>query len=262
MTNKLATAANIAVVVGAVTYLVLALIHLDARQSTNLCRSVAVEIADGSPYRFVNDSIVNRWIEQSGVKVMGNAMSEIDVYSVEKSLREHEFIDSVEVYYTMDGVFNVKIKQAIPLIRIKTDMGHDFYVDSMAKILPLQDHFRADVPIVTGCPILSFGNTYYGELNVKNKKDIEYLKKIINFVCYLTSDSFVRNLIVQIYINQSGDIELVPRVGNQIIVVGSPDNYKEKIDKLKRFYINSFSERWWDSAKVINLKYKQQVIVS
>lgn len=262
MTNKLATAANIAVAVGAVAYLILALIHLDARQSTNLCRSVAVEITDDSPYRFVNDSIVHKWIEQSGVKVVGNTMNKIDVFSVEKALREHQFIDSVEVFHTMDGVFNIKIRQAIPILRVKTDYGYDFYVDSTAKILPLQQHFRAEVPIVTGYPVFGFNNTYYGDLSVKNEKDIEYLKKIINFVCYLTSDDFVRNLIVQIYINQSGDIELVPRVGNQIIVVGAPDDYKEKIDKLKKFYINSFSERWWDSAKVINLKYKQQVIVS
>lgn len=263
MTNRSATAINIVAAVVMTAYLVVAIIYYDSRRHENICKDIVVEVADASPYRFVTDSIVRVWLSELGVPIIGSMMEPAEVYQIEQALKEHKFVDSVEVYATMQGSLNIMIMQNIPVLRIKSDNGYDFYVDSTIKILPMQHHFRADVPILSGELNFDFDSAYYGELDAeKYDKDRIYIKKIINFVRYIAQDKFLSNFIVQIYVNGDGDIELIPRIGEQIIILGTLDEYDVKLDKLRKFYHNSFSEQWWKGAKIVNLKYSGQVIVS
>lgn len=226
------------------------------------CTKVSVSITDGSPYRFVNDSIVRQWITESSTQLTGVGIDKIDVGKIESSLRSHQFIDSVEAYTTFNGELHIQISQCIPLVRVMSDTGYDFYIDSSLKILPMQPHFRADIPIISGSSVFGFKSDYYGELDNNNNNDKKYLKNIINFVGYISGDDFLQNLIVQIYINSSGEIELIPRIGEQVVFFGNLDDYQQKLHKLKKFYQGSFSQEWWLTKKIVNLKYKNQVIVS
>lgn len=261
--NKTATAINIIVALAVVAYLVVASVHYNQRSARNICTVINLEIADNSPFDFVTDSIVRLWIEQSQIKTIGEPILEIKLNQIEQSLKEHQYIDSAEAHTTMLGTLNIHLTQSIPIVRIKTDTGYDFYVDSTLKILPLQSHFRADVPIFSGNIEFEFPHEYYGRLKgEKYVKDTEYLKKVINFVDFIYRDEFLRSFIIQIYANNNGDIELVPRIGEQMIIFGTFDDYVEKLEKLKKFYRNSFFEQWWTKARLVNLKYRQQVIVS
>lgn len=225
------------------------------------CKQVNVKIIDKSPYHFVNDSIVREWISESKIPTIGIPLRLIDTHKIESELKKHHFIDSIQAYTTMDGELTIKLSQCIPLVRIVSNSGYDFYVDSSLTILPIQPHFRADIPMVSGESKFSFSANYYGALDKKNDSDRQLLKKITNFVNIISKDDFLQNLVVQIYINNSGGIELVPRIGEQVVVFGSLNNIEEKLMKLKKFYQVSFSQKWWIDKKIINVEYENQVIV-
>lgn len=263
MSRTAAIILNITITLAVVAYLTLAGILWSDKQSQNRCKKVKLEIIDRSEYGFVNDSVVNSWLAKASIKPIGTPVSEIDIYGVESTLKKHLFVDSVEVYVTMDGTMEVKLSQSIPQVRVMTDFGYDFYVDSELRILPIESHFRADIPIISGGARFGFSPQFFGQLNEKNHQmDREYLKKIINFVGFISADEFLQNLIVQIYVNDMGDIELIPRIGEQVILFGRVEDCGEKFLKLKKFYQKSLSQQWWLTAKTINLKYKNQVIVA
>ncbi|MFY9590545.1 MAG: cell division protein FtsQ, partial [Bacteroidales bacterium] len=64
----------------------------------------------------------------------------------------------------------------------------------------------------------------------------------------------------QINISPKGDIELVPRVGNHVIILGNLDNYEYKLKKLETLYLKGFDIVDWNKYSSINLKYSDQVI--
>jgi cell division protein FtsQ len=66
--------------------------------------------------------------------------------------------------------------------------------------------------------------------------------------------------IEQLFVNDKADIELIPRVGNQRIVLGSADSLEVKMRNLLAFYKQAMPKVGWDTYKTINVKYTNQVV--
>jgi cell division protein FtsQ len=64
----------------------------------------------------------------------------------------------------------------------------------------------------------------------------------------------------QIYLNEKGEYELIPRVGAHVVKFGSFENYREKFRNLKAFYKKGLNNVGWNQYLYINLKYDNQII--
>jgi cell division protein FtsQ len=69
-------------------------------------------------------------------------------------------------------------------------------------------------------------------------------------------------MFVQINVVKNSEVELVPRVGNHIVLLGGVDRYEQKLEKLNKFYTEGLGYDSWNKYKVINLKYENQVVCS
>jgi cell division protein FtsQ len=118
-----------------------------------------------------------------------------------------------------------------------------FYVDTEKKWMPASPNFSAYVPIVSGRITKSMAT---GEM--------------FDFVSFLEDNPFWNAQIEQIYVRDDLKIELVPRVGDAIIVLGKLENFKPKLEKLRKLYINGFNTIGWNRYSKIDLQYKDQVI--
>jgi cell division protein FtsQ len=81
-------------------------------------------------------------------------------------------------------------------------------------------------------------------------------------VSFLEKNEFWNAQIVQINIREDSKVELVPRVGDAIILLGSFERYEAKLKKLEKLYTKGFNVVGWNKYKVINLEYKDQVVCS
>ena len=66
--------------------------------------------------------------------------------------------------------------------------------------------------------------------------------------------------IVQIYVNNQGEYELIPRIGPHIIILGDLEDYRAKFEKLELFYKDGLNHVGWNQYLKINLKYKDQIV--
>ncbi|MEO8088452.1 MAG: cell division protein FtsQ, partial [Bacteroidota bacterium] len=66
----------------------------------------------------------------------------------------------------------------------------------------------------------------------------------------------------QIFVDAAGDMELIPRVGNQTILFGDEKQMEEKFNKLYTFYKKGLSKTGWNQYKTINVTFKDQVVCS
>jgi cell division protein FtsQ len=61
-------------------------------------------------------------------------------------------------------------------------------------------------------------------------------------------------------VNEQHEIELIPRVGNQRILLGNADSLNTKFKNLLAFYKQALPQVGWVAYKAINIKYINQVI--
>ena len=94
------------------------------------------------------------------------------------------------------------------------------------------------------------------DTSIKNSilKDIYYL------VEYINDDSFWSAQIDQIYVDNNDEIDLIPRVGNQLIHLGSIENLEGKLRNLAELYDKVLPEVGWNKYSMINLEYKDQIV--
>ena len=77
---------------------------------------------------------------------------------------------------------------------------------------------------------------------------------------YIYNHRFWNAQIEQIYVNERHEVELVPRVGDQTILLGSVQDFETKLDNLMLVYKKVFSKASWAMYDTVSLKFKNQVV--
>ena len=83
--------------------------------------------------------------------------------------------------------------------------------------------------------------------------------ELFNFVEYIENTKWY-NQIEQITVTEKDEIELIPRVGNQLILFGKISNFEEKFKSLDLLYTKVFNIVGWDYYNKINLRYNGKII--
>lgn len=98
----------------------------------------------------------------------------------------------------------------------------------------------------------------------KLEKSYEDFTKLLTFVENVENDDFWSAEVVQIVVTvaDSGalEVELVPRSGRHTILFGRLENIEQKFDNLLCFYRKGLGRIGWDKYKVIDVRYRGQVV--
>jgi cell division protein FtsQ len=181
-------------------------------------------------------------LQNSGVYPVGKLHSDIDLTEMEASLLKLNMIKSVKCYFATNGDVNVAVTQRVPVFRVMEE-GRSYYIDNERKRMSTSIKFSAYVPVVTGNVNFEFATT-----------------NLYDFIVYLQSESRWRSAFTQIYVYPDNKVELVPRVGDFIIKMGSLDRYEAKLKKLDKFLKVLPKYHSWDKYSVINLEFRDQVV--
>ena len=244
------------------TYFVVVLGFIFKKQKSALCTSINIDFLDTIPHKFIANEDILSIIDPVNKKVLGQRLDDINVFDIEKKLKSQHYVKSAEVFKEINGVLNVEILQRKPIIRIINKYGINFYIDNEGIILPISKNFIPRLPVVTGN--IKYKPKFDTIINIKTLKVINKNTRLLNDIFilskYIKNNQFWNAQIQQININNKNEFEIIPLVGNQTILLGSIDNYKEKFNKLEAIYKKGFSEKNFNKYKEINLKYKDQVI--
>jgi cell division protein FtsQ len=167
-------------------------------------------------------------------------------------------LKKAEAYMSIDGILHIYADQRNPVMRVMALNG-DFYVDADGIVVRRRNLYSPRLHIVGGNinvtrPMLDGVSI----LDTTIKKSI--LKDIYYLVTYINNDNFLSAQIDQIYVDNYDEIDLIPRVGNHVIHLGTTENYKEKLRTLEVFYEKVLPEVGWNKYSVINLAFKDQVV--
>jgi cell division protein FtsQ len=118
-------------------------------------------------------------------------------------------------------------------------------------MLPLSEKFSARLPVFTNFP---------SDKKVLAKADSSLLGDIRTISLALQKDSFSMAMVEQVDITPQRMFEMIPKIGNQLIVFGDATDVNAKLEKLKLFYKEIIVKAGWNNYSVINVQYKNQVV--
>jgi len=231
--------------------LIVLMSFIDTKKSEVLCKDVKIYIP-GNQY-FIDREEVDNILQVNSRALIGRRMEDININGLENKLKANPFIEFAKVYTDMDGVINVEISQRQPILRVMNRFDQDFYVDQHGLKIPLSANFTARVIVANGYIDEAFANQV-DSLHTRLAAD---LFKTADFI---RKDSLWDAQIAQIYVNKEHEIELIPRVGNNRILLGNADSLDNKFHNLLVFYKKALPLVGWDAYKVINVKYANQVV--
>jgi cell division protein FtsQ len=224
---------------------------IEIKKAGVVCTAVKVNIP-GSQY-FIDKQEVDHILQTTRHTLIGRRLEGIDIQDLENKLKANPFIEFAKVYTEMDGVLRVEVSQRQPILRIMNHYDMDFYVDQHGLKIPLSPNFTARVLVANGFIEELFTN-HVDSLHTKLAKDLFLTADFIR------KDSLWDAQIAQLYVNKDREIELIPRVGNQRILIGNADSLQVKFKNLLAFYKEVLPKVGWDKYSAINIKYSGQVV--
>ncbi|MDR1022360.1 MAG: hypothetical protein LBL94_03680 [Prevotellaceae bacterium] len=229
-----------------------------------LCANIRVVIVDSSLNRFVRKEDIPAIFRRSGLSYFGKRVGEISTMEMERALMKRSLIRHAEVYATSDGTLHVNVEQRKPIVRVYAQNGQNFYIDSEGFIIQPYSGYTSNVPIASGNIKSPFGSGFTGKSMFtffeEKKKSDTLLCQLYNFASYIGKSSFWQAQVEQIYLTAQGKVELVPRVGAQIIRMGTFDNFEYKLHKLEVMYEKGMARSGWNAYETVDLSFGKQVV--
>lgn len=240
-------------------YLFVMPVFFASSTNSRTCGGVVVDISDSSEYHFVTKRQLYNLAYGNSSRIAGKPVKEVSVSAIESRINVLRELKKAEVYMSIDGVVHVYVEQRTPVMRVMPGDGGDFFVDEDGIVVRRRNLYNPRLHIVEGnVNISSAMLNGVSILDTSIKRSV--LKDIYPLVNYLNDDRFWSAQIDQIYVDGNDEIDLIPRAGNQIIHLGSAENYEGKLRNLEAFYDKVLPEVGWNKYSVINLEFKDQIV--
>jgi len=188
-------------------------------------------------------------------QVLGKNIEELsgsDLEMLEKRLSLIPYIKEVKSFIDNNGKLSVNIKQREPLLRVIPIQGPSFYVDEDGYKFPTKKGYASKVPIVTG--FIPESGKVTGKIASGN------LNRVYLIAAQVAGDPFWSAQFAQYQLSGNGDVEVIPRLGDHVILLGDETDMPGKLRRLKIFYNEILRNIGWDTYKVINVQFNNQII--
>lgn len=223
-------------------YILFASFYFSEGRQDMSCKSLQVVVKDSLEKHFISESDLVGLLKKKQLDPRNKPMKSINTELIEEELLKNEMISDIQAYKTPAGIIKLEVIQKMPILRILSANGN-YYVDNQGTTMPISSRYVAYVPVVSGYVEKSFA-----------------VSGLYKFALFLQENEFWNDQIEQIYVHSDREVELVPRVGNHRIMLGTLDGFEEKLEHLKLFYEQAIPKMGWEKYSMINLKYKNQIV--
>ena len=213
-----------------------------------ICKGAAVKIHDIGGNNFITEKDVFLLLNQNSLNPVNKEIRSVKLDKIRAIIEEFAGVKSAKVYFTKSDKLNIEIYQREPVFKIINN--DDYFVDTERVLVPNNIDFCLYLPVVSGTVTKTFATN-----------------ELFDFVSFIEKDKFLSALVQQIYVTPVQEVQLVPEVGNQTIIVGKivkkegRYDFEKKFNRLKKFYASdALNKLGWDTYSTIDLRYDKQVV--
>lgn len=233
-----------------------------ASRNKMVCKGIECSVETSENSSFITEKEILTVVTSTSNKVEGRRLGDINFRSIESRIARNPWIAEASVFPTLNGKLNIKARPREAVLRVVNKWGEQFYIDRTGVMFPTRAGHPARVMVASG----NITTRYIKNLNINTLSDSIQKKSLLSSVVYLnkilSSDKLLSAMMGQIFVNNTGDLELIPITGNHTVVLGDTSNLEQKLGKLIVFYDKILKTKGWDQYKTINLKFANQIVCS
>ncbi|MEI6885529.1 MAG: hypothetical protein WCO02_13645 [Bacteroidota bacterium] len=231
------------------------------------CKRIYITMDYGHADKLVMQADIDSLIRRTTGRISGKPIGWVNIRQIENSIKSQAYVEKVHIYESLDGNIFAEVKQREPILRIINSKNETFYVDGSGRLLPPNPFYPARVLVANGNishsysenPNFKIETPIYGDTVVSPDTLLFDLYKLALFI---NRDKFLKAGIDQIFVTPQQEFELIPKVGNHVIMLGRANDLDEKFRKLLAFYKKGLNVMGWNKYNYINIKYRNQVVCS
>lgn len=216
-----------------------------------------IDVVFRDSYRFVNEDDIRSYVNKYYGSIYGYRVDSLDLAGIERMLDRQSAVLKSEVWSTSDGIVHVGITQRKPVLRFQSSHG-SFYIDDRACIFPLQKGHTELVPVVDGNVPVHVPAGYKGP--APDAESAAWLQGMVDLASYMKRSGVWDTNIVQISVDEEGDLIMIPRTGKERFIFGSSADPAGKFARMSDYYRYILPEKGEGYYRSVNVKYKGQVI--
>lgn len=221
------------------------------------CSVVEVHTIGPAYATFLTRERLLKMLREKAGDPVGHALLAVNTYEVERMVAALAPVARCDAYVDMDGRLCVRVRQREPIARVMPRSGESWYIARDGYIFEAQSGYVAPALVVSGA--LSDVQPSDGALRLEASGNTFY-DQLYDFLRTVYSDDFWRAQIAQVYVRDTLNVELVPRVGSQIISLGGLADFEYKLSKLRSFYAACLPGVGLNRYEAIDLRYSNQVV--
>ena len=223
-------------------YLIVAVTVFNRKPENQVYKGMELVVKDSIDYGFITETEVKNLLKQKNLYPEKKRIGTINVRLLEETLSRHPFISKAECYLTSGGKVGIEVYQRIPILRIMSSNGDNYYIDQSGKIMSAAGK-SVHVAVATGFIDRKFAQNELYQLGL-----------------YLQQNPFWKAQVEQINVTPRKELEIVPRVGDHILFLGKATDFEEKFSKLQTFYSKVLNRIGWNKYERISIEFNNQII--
>ena len=236
--------------IAAAALIVLFVVSWKAKSEKQLI-DIQVELeGDHTQALFLDEIAIRSILKDQGVQV-GVPIETINLTALEHFIEKTEWVKNAEFFINNQLVLEVKIEQRVPIARIFTSSGTSFYIDNEGARLPLKQLMVLNLVVFTGFPT---------DQSTLSKPDSILLKDVLLFAQTIQKDSFFLAQVAQVNIEPNGTFQMVPTLGDHLVLLGSVDQLEDKLNRLFTFYKKVWVGSGTNAYQFIDCRFNHQVV--
>ncbi len=194
---------------------------------------------DQTNFKFSSKDSVNKLLKQTNLFSNKILKSKLNLKNIELAILSNNYIKNADVSISVDGKIEVNIKEKNPVFRV---LGKKYYVDEDGKKMPLSNNFSKSVPLIL------------------SQIDSIDMLKIGDLGKFIEQNKFLKNHIASLELSKNNLIFGLNFFKYKILI-NDFDNYESKFKKYESFFNKVYNSGILDSIDIINLNFKNQVII-
>ncbi len=234
------------------TCCVIAMVGASNIESTQKLAGVSIHINSKKKYHFVEESqIFDEAIKNRNIDTSVTPIEKIDFKAMERVIEQDPWVEHATLYVDNNRVLQMEVTQRVPLVRVFEQNGGSCYMDNTLHTMPVKPQINFYTSVVTNVPALGNDSVSWA---VK--------QNIATMVRRIQADTFWNVQISQVVFDSGFTFQLLPVLGDQVIMFGDTSHAAEKFSNLYAFYNKVLNRIGWDKYEKLDLRFKNQVIAS
>ena len=233
---------NFLLLIMAVAYLAFAVVRYGHAEDMLPCAALQVTVIDSAHATLISARGIEDALRQERMHPVGERMRDINPFAIEQTLERDSFIRDAICTITPGERVRILVVQRIPMLRIMDDAGGDYYIDEEGTFMEAEG-YEANLAVATGSISPAFAK-----------------RELLVLGSFLRSHEFWDGQVEQIVVHPNKEIDLIMRVGDQVVHFGTVERVAEKFSNLRAFYTTIMPKVGWHKYSEISVAYEGRVI--